>query len=315
MSYTWIVGYIFFVVVLIAVIYATVYATYVQLHADEDNRKEGFATQRCVTYTTDNVPLPWEDKTKWGDACTASDADSMVVAIEVLSNIGKVTKVSDIPASNAQRIYLPVGMVPSLRVEITKDKYDVYPQHIYVKKGFVATLTSLDDNVTKRYTEHAVISEDDQTKFKNAKVEVKAVIPEDEKTTDVENGTRDFVLKGKLKSKLNSNYCVTVKKNSKDVIASECTPDYKEQEWKRDEEGRIVSVANDTCLYVKDDNTIVQETCDKVPRQMWYTDSLHRMIAKNSPSMCMQPNGESVVEGASFVMKDCNKNLVQQWIL
>lgn len=309
--YAWIIGYIFFVIVLIAVIYATVYATYMSLHGTE----EGFtSSSNCVVYTSDHVPHPWDDKNKWGEACKSSDADSIVACVEVLTNIGNVTKIADIPVSNAQRLYLPVGNVKSLREEVANDKYDVYPKHVYVKKGFYVTITSEDDKVSKRYTEHGEITTEDQTKFKNGKVEIKAVI-ENGDAKDSESTTRDFVLKGKLKSKLNSNYCATVKKNTKDVIASECTPDYKEQEWKRDEDGRIVSVANETCLFVKDDNTVVQETCDKVPRQTWYSDSFHRLVAKNAPTMCMQPNGESVVEGASFVMKDCNKNLVQQWIL
>lgn len=314
--YTWIIGYIVFVIAILVTIYFTVYTTYVQLHKNEE-RFEGFvagdAKSKCVVYSSDNVPHPWDDAVKWGDACKSHDIDKAVACVEVLTNIGGASKVEEIPVSNTQRVYLPIGASNSLRLEVSNDKHDVYPKHIWMKRGYQVTLISSDKNVSKRFTEHAQLMSNEIVQFKNGSVEVKAL---DKEAADANESTaRDFVLKGKLKSKNNSNFCMTVKKNSKDVIASECTPDYKEQEWLRDEHNRLVSVANDTCLVVREDNSIGQETCDKVPRQTWSSDSLHRLLAKNSPSMCMQPNGESVVEGATYVMRDCTKDIIQQWVL
>lgn len=311
--YVWLATYIFFVLLLITIIYMTVYSTYTYLHK-EASTNEGFtSTSKCLIHTSDALAHPWENKTTWVDACTTQDANNLVAGIEVLANIANVANKSDIPNSNLQRLYFPIGPTDSLRIEFSKNKYDVYPTHVYLKKDFQLTLTNEKGDVTKLFSQHAALTPDEQTLFKNGKIVVSAIASQvggDKHDTKA----RAFTLQGQLQSKMNSTFCLTSKQNSIDVIASECTPDYTEQQWKRDEKGRIVSSTN-MCLHVGDDNKIVQATCDDHPRQKWSTDSLNRLLAGNSTTACMQPSGDSVVEGASLVMKDCNQDLIQQWLL
>lgn len=308
MMNVWIIPYVLFVLILVTILFIT-------LH----QQKEHFASapsssMACVYFTSDKVDHPWNNPSAWMDKCKTQDPEKLVGGVESLVNLGKV-KSDAIPTANLQRIFLPIGISSSLRQEMTKGLFDVYPQQVFVKKGYTVTLVNADSTIRKTYATSTTLDNDDRNTFKNASVEVKEIVPE----TDVVSNSdlRDVVFppKGKIKSKLNSTFCVTAKKNSTDVVTSECTPDYREQEWKRDEEGRIVSMANNTCLKVKDDNTIVQEACDRIPRQMWKTDTLHRLLAKNSSSMCLQPDGDNVVEGANLVMKDCKKDIVQHWII
>lgn len=307
--YAWIAGYIVFVMIFIGVIYFTVNTTYLALHKNEDIYEEFSNNTKCIVDSSDNVPHPWDDNQLWMQACPSHNPDDVVACVEVSVNMGSVEDSEDIPPSNSQRIYMPVGTTNNLREDV---KYDVFVTHIWVKKGYEIILTSEDGSISKRFSDHAEV---DAKEFKNPKVEVTSFVQKTEEPHASEQETRDFTLKGKLKSKMNSTYCATAKKNSNDVIASECTPDYIEQEWKRDEDGRIVSVATDTCLMVKDDNTVTLEACDKVPRQTWFTDSLQRILAQNAPSLCLQTNGDTIVEGANLVMKDCKNDLIQQWVL
>lgn len=305
----WVIPYVLFVFLLIVVIYITVQLTYDQLHSQH----EAFENPaKCIFFTSDKIEPPWIARTAWIDKCKTQDADKLVAGVEALVNLGKVKDVDQIPIANLQQLFVPLGTTDTMRVEFTKDLFDVYPQQVFVKEGHKATLISADSSIQKSYVKTTKLESADVMVFKNGTLEVKEIVPE---TEDVTSEIRDFILKGKLKSKMNSNFCVTAKKNSSDVITSECTPDYREQEWKRDDQGRIVSVANDTCLYVRDDNMIIQSACDRAPRQIWNTDSAHRLLAKNSTSMCMQPNGDSVVEGANLVMKDCKKDIIQHWIM
>ncbi len=308
----WVVPYVLFVFVLLIVIYITVQVTYDQLHLQNEAFTNPSSATKCILFSSDKVEPPWIARTAWMDKCKTQDADKLVGGVEALVNLASVKSWEQIPNANLQRIFVPIGTTDTLRVEFTKDLFDVYPKHVFVKEGHKITLISADTKVKKTYTASTKIDSSDTLTFKNGTIEVKEIVPD---TEDVSSELRDFVLKGKLKSKMNSNFCVTAKKNSTDVITSECTPDYREQEWKRDEEGRIVSAANNTCLHVRDDNTIIQDTCDRVPRQVWRKDTAHRLLANNSTSMCLQPNGESVVEGANLVMKDCKKEIIQHWLM
>lgn len=308
----WMILYVLFVILLMFAIYATVYLTYTQLHKREGFTSDVPVTEKCVLFTSDKVAQPWDDSVAWIDKCKTQDADKLVAGIEALVNLGDVSvkSISSIPTSNLQQVYFPVGTTRNLRIEFTKGKHDVYPKQVFVKEGFLVTIISEGSKMKKVFTETKTLEAADSLSFKNATVEVKEVVA---KTEDVKSELKDFVLKGKLKSKMNTSFCLTAKKNSQDVITSECTPDYKEQEWKRDDEGRIVSVATNSCLHVKHDNTIVQQTCETVPRQIWKTDSTNRLVASNSSTLCMQPNGDSVVENANLVMKNCQSGLLQQW--
>lgn len=307
--YEWIILYVLFVFALLTIIYVTVDATYTFLHQQENFVS---SANKCVLFSSDANGHPWDNPLDWMNVCNSQDPDQLYAGIEALVNIGKVDDVNAIPKSNLKRIYLPIGTSDTMRKEFTKDLFDVYPQSVYVKKGYKATLTNEEGSIKKTYTGTSRLEADDVKTFKNATFEVKEIVPESE---DVSADIRAFTLQGKLKSKMNSNFCVTSKKNSMDVILSECTPDYLEQKWKRDEEGRIVSLANNHCLQVQNDNTIIQSPCDSIPRQIWNTDTEKRLLAKNSSSMCMQPDGVSVVEGASLVMKDCKKGMIQHWIM
>lgn len=315
MQVLWVAAYIGLVILLLTVIYMTVYMTYTQLHK-QNSTIERFATskEKCMIYTSDKLAHPWDNKTSWGEACANQDANDIVAGIEVLANIANVASIADISTANLQRLYFPIGTSEALNIEFSKGKYDVYPMHIYVKKDFQVTLTNERGDIKKVFDAHAEVSKEEQIIFKNGKLIVAAIVKED--NSRVDQNARNFVLQGKVQNKQNSTFCITAKKNSQDVVVSECTPDHKEQEWKRDEKGRIVSSTDKSmCLQVGDDNKLFQATCADVPRQIWTTDSLHRLLASNSTTACVQPNGDTAIEGSALVMKDCNKELLQQWLL
>lgn len=312
--YMWLVSYILFVVLLLTLIYLTVQGTYTFLH-NEAKTVETFTTskEKCLIHTSDNMPHPWENKTAWSDSCSTQDSNDLVAGIEVLANIANVQDRAEIPTANLQRLYFPIGASTPLNMEFSKGKYDVYPTHVYLKKDFQFSLTNERGDISKVFTNHAEISTEEQGIFKNGKIVV-APITKEVGGAKHDTNARAFSLDGQLQSKMNSTFCVTAKQNSSDVVVSECTPGYKEQQWKRDDKGRVVSSAN-MCLQVGDDNKILQATCSDVPRQVWTTDSLNRLLAANSTTACMQPNGDAVTEGSSIVMKDCNKDTIQQWLL